>query len=107
MCEAGVKDKVAIKNVIYVILNRVNSELYSNTIEGVIMEKRQFSPVASGKYAEARPTEEMLSIAEEAYNDYSSTNNAQGALNFKAVWCDVDWSNKTYLFTDGKHDFYK
>ncbi len=50
-CEAegeSYKGKVAVGAV---VLNRVKSSKFPNTIEGVIKQKGQFSPVASGKFA--------------------------------------------------------
>lgn len=50
-CEAegeSYKGKVAVGAV---VLNRVKSKEFPNTIEGVIKEKGQFTPVASGKFA--------------------------------------------------------
>lgn len=50
-CEAegeSYKGKVAVGAV---VLNRVRSKKFPNTIEGVIKQKGQFSPVASGKFA--------------------------------------------------------
>ncbi len=50
-CEAGGESYEAQLAVGSVVLNRVNSSYFSDTITGVIYEPRQFSPVASGKLA--------------------------------------------------------
>lgn len=50
-CEAGgeiMEGKIAVGNV---VLNRVKSGSYPNTVFGVIYQKSQFTPVASGRFA--------------------------------------------------------
>lgn len=98
------------KNIVYVILNRLYSERFPelNTIEEVVFDKNQFSPVSNGLYLEVEITDFVREAVDEAYADYSSTNNAKGALFFKANYCRVSWPGKKYLFTDEVgHEFYK
>ena len=70
-CEAegeSYKGKVAVGAV---VLNRVRSKDFANTIEGVIKEKGQFSPVASGKFARVLSkgaNEECYKAAKDALN---------------------------------------
>lgn len=50
-CEAGGYSYEGMLAVGSVVLNRVRSPLFPNTIMGVIYQKGQFSPVASGRFA--------------------------------------------------------
>lgn len=98
------------KNIVYVVLNRLHSERFPelDTIEEVVFDKNQFQPVSNGLYWEVEITNLVREAVDEAYADYSETNNAQGALFFKADYCKASWSGKKYLFTDKVgHEFYK
>lgn len=53
----GVKGKAL---VMLVVLNRVWSDEFPDTIEEVIFQKNQFSPVANGRYDAVEPDEEWL-----------------------------------------------
>ena len=50
-CEAGNQPYVGQVAVGAVVINRVRSAAYPNTVSGVIYQSRQFSPVASGRLA--------------------------------------------------------
>lgn len=70
-CEAEgepYEGKIAVGNV---VLNRVKSSRFPNTITGVIYQKKQFSPVASGRLAyrlEAGVNDECIRAATEVLN---------------------------------------
>lgn len=51
-CEVGNQSYECKLAVGSVVMNRVNSPLFSNTILGVLYEKGQFTPVASGRFAD-------------------------------------------------------
>lgn len=60
-----------------VVLNRVKSSYFPNTISGVIYQSRQFSPVASGRLAyrlEAGVNSTCLQAAQEVLNGNITTN---------------------------------
>ena len=50
-CEAGGESYEGQLAVGYVIMNRVRSKLFPNTISGVVYQKNQFSPAGSGRLA--------------------------------------------------------
>ncbi len=50
-CEAGTTDYDGMLAVGSVVMNRVNSSSFPNTVAGVIYQSGQFSPVASGRFA--------------------------------------------------------
>lgn len=76
-CEAGgesYEGKLAVGSV---IINRVKSSYFPNTVSGVIYQSGQFSPVASGRLAyrlEAGVSSECLQAAEEVLGGNITTN---------------------------------
>lgn len=67
-CEAGGEPYEGQLAVGSVVMNRVASKKYPNTIEGVLMQPYQFTPVGSGRYAIAlakQPNESCLKAATE------------------------------------------
>jgi N-acetylmuramoyl-L-alanine amidase len=106
--EAGAEPflgKIAVGNV---VLNRVRSSLYPNTIYGVIFDRKhgtQFSPVAFGTIYNT-PNEESIIAAMICLEGYTLSEdilyflNPRIATNFWIV------NNCNYEFTIGRHDFY-
>ena len=78
-CEAGgepYEGKVAVGAV---VINRVLSSVYPDTVVGVIYQSHQFSPVASGRLAialaEGKATAACYQAADEAMSGYSNVGN--------------------------------
>ncbi|MDE5866844.1 MAG: cell wall hydrolase, partial [Lachnospiraceae bacterium] len=101
-CEAGAEPyegKVAVGSV---VMNRVLSSVYPNTIVGVIYQNKQFSPVASGRLAlalaEGRATPSCYQAADEVM---SGTTNVGTCLYFR-----TPVSGVTPKYTIGGHIFY-
>ena len=101
-CEAGAEPyegKVAVGSV---VMNRVLSSVYPNTIVGVIYQNKQFSPVASGRLAlalaEGRATPSCYQAADEVM---SGTTNVGTCLYFRTPVSEV-----TPKYTIGGHIFY-
>lgn len=69
-CEAGAEPYAGKLAVGAVVINRVLSSVYPDTVVGVIYQSKQFSPVASGRLAlalgEGRATQECYTAADEA-----------------------------------------
>lgn len=100
------KGKIAVGNV---VLNRVRSSAYPNTIYGVIFDKRygiQFSPVANGTIYNT-PTAESIIAAKICLEGYTLSNEILYFLNPDVV--SSSWITKTrpYAFKVGNHAFYK
>lgn len=97
-------------NIQAVILNRVASPDFPNTVEGVIKQKDkngkyQFSTVASGKYDKAEPdVDSHLALAM-----IESGQIKTDALYFEAAWAKDTWqsNNLEYVGTVGQTKFYK
>lgn len=94
------------KLVAIVILNRIKSEVFPNTIYDVIFQNNQFSPVMDGRLWSVNVTDETIQAVDQAIADGEE---AYGALYFRSTRCDYgSWSNSlSYLFTYGGHAFYK
>lgn len=78
-CEAGGEPYEGQVAVGAVVINRLLSSVYPNTITGVIYQRSQFSPVASGRLAialaENRATERCYRAADEAMSGVSNVGN--------------------------------
>ena len=83
-CEAGGEPYAGKLAVGAVVINRVLSSVYPNTVVGVIYQNRQFSPVASGRLAlalaEGRATSACYQAADEAM---SGTTNVGECVYFR------------------------
>lgn len=100
-CEAGnqpYEGKIAVGSV---VMNRINSSLFPNTMLGVLYQKSQFTPVMSGRFAivlaNNSATESCYAAAQEVLN---GRNNVPDCLFFRTVT-----SNKSGTII-GNHVFY-
>lgn len=102
-----VKSKILVANV---VLNRVKHKSFPNSIEGVVFQKKQFSPIRDGRYYSVSVTKSTKEAVKRAIDgeDYS-----EGALYFAARkrankksmrWFDKNLDN---LFAYGGHEFFK
>lgn len=78
-CEAGGEPDEGQLAVGSVVINRVLSSVYPDTVTGVIYQNRQFSPVASGRLAlalsENRATERCYRAADQAMSGITNVGN--------------------------------
>lgn len=111
--EAGNQDEEGKMLVAGVVLNRVDSPKFPNSVVKVVKQQKdgvyQFSPVASGVYDRVKVTQDTIDAVERVLKgeDFS-----QGALYFaarkyadpeKMQWFDA---SLTRLFSHGGHEFY-
>lgn len=106
-----IKGKILVANV---VLNRMKSESFPDTISEVVFQKSgncyQFSPIRDKRYWSVEITQETVEAVERALagEDYS-----EGALYFAARKLaskkNMNWfdNNLTYLFRHGCHEFFK
>lgn len=107
--EAGICDEKGKILVANVILNRVRSDEFPDSIREVVYQPSQFQPVSTGRINSVHVTEETVRCVDRALSgeDYS-----QGALYFmnrrgsgsSASWFD---RNLNYLFAHDGHEFFK
>lgn len=112
--EAGGEDQDGKLLVANVVLNRVNSEIFPDTVLEVVMQKEQgiaqFSPTVDGRYQRVKVSEDTKKAVERAvYGEDIS----QGALYFcareKADSANMQWFDRklTKLFAYGNHEFFQ
>ena len=112
--EAGSEDEDGRLLVANVVLNRVESDRFPDTVTEVVFQESggvtQFSPVSSGRFYRVQISEETISAVGRAL---MGENISQGALFFasrkyagseKMKWFDT---KLTFLFEHGGHEFYK
>jgi len=91
-----------------VILNRVKSSLYPNTIYGVIFDRKygvQFSPVLDGRIYNT-PTYTATLAAKICLEGTSLSDNAMFFLNPRTAESNWIVKSRKYAYTIGGHDFY-
>lgn len=92
--------------VMLVVLNRVWSDEFPDSISDVIFQEGQFSPVSNGRYERVKPDRECYEALE--LIQVEKWDESQGATYFESK-SDSTWhsENLTFLFKHGKHYFYK
>ncbi len=111
--EAGGEDEDGKLLVANVVLNRVNSEAFPDTVKDVVMQRSgrvtQFSPVASGRIWKVEVSEETVAAVQRALEGEDIS---QGALYFASRrYANSDsmrWFDRclTFLFKHGRHEFF-
>lgn len=112
--EAGNEDEEGKLLVANVVLNRMNSDVFPDTVSEVVFQKEkgvwQFSPVGNGSFYRVKVSEETVEAVGRAL---MGEDISDGALYFvarkyadksKLKWFD---RNLTYLFAHGGHEFFK
>lgn len=105
MAEAEGEDTEGKALVILVVLNRVWDDSFPDTIEEVVMQENQFSPVANGRYDRVEPDSDCWDALELVMGGWDES---EGALYFESRSLST-WHqrNLKYLFKYGNHYFYK
>ena len=101
----SLKGQIAVGNV---VLNRVRSKSYPNTIYGVIFDRKhgtQFSPVSFGTIYQ-KPTASAIIAAKICLEGYSISNDVLFFMNPKIATNNWISKNRPYAFTIGNHKFY-
>lgn len=97
--------QIAVGNV---VLNRVKSRQYPNTVYGVIFDRvggTQFSPVSMGTIYKA-PTESSIIAAKICLEGYSISDRILFFMNPRIATNNWISKNRPYAFSIGNHDFY-
>ena len=101
----SLKGQIAVGNV---VMNRVRSKSYPNTIYGVIFDRKngtQFSPVAIGTIYQ-KPTASSVIAAKICLEGYSLSNDILFFMNPRIATNNWISKNRPYAFTIGNHSFY-
>ncbi len=108
--EAGINDVEGKMMVANVVLNRVMSTRFPDTVSEVIFAPGQFSPVSNGRFYSVRVKDSTVEAVNRALG---GEDNSQGALFFMNRGASragaVSWfdSSLTYLFSHGGHEYFK
>lgn len=108
--EAGNCDETGKLLVANVILNRMESEKFPDTVSGVVYQKHQFSPVSNGTINTCKVTEETVEAVERALEGEDPSEGALYFMNRKAStgrnarWFD---NHLDFLFQHESHEFFK
>ncbi|MWV44556.1 cell wall hydrolase [Paenibacillus sp. HJL G12] len=97
--------KIAVANV---VLNRLRSANFPNTIKKVIYQKYQFSPVANGRFDRVKPNQDSIHAANEALNGKKAvTDDTYYFLSLKLADDLTVHHTRTFEKRIGNHSFYK
>jgi N-acetylmuramoyl-L-alanine amidase len=97
--------KVAVANV---VLNRLRSANFPNTLYKVIYQKYQFSPVANGRFDRVKPNEDTIHAVNEALNGRKEvSDDTYYFLSLKLAQDLTVHHTRTFSKTIGNHSFYK
>lgn len=99
----GIEGKARVMNV---ILNRVDSETFPDSIEGTIKEPGQFTTVKNGRYDAALPDDECYKAVELIQTGHD---NSEGALYFERSSNGDTWHSRNLEKVNEykNHTFYK
>lgn len=92
--------------VILVVLNRAKAPEFPGTIQEVIFQRHQFTPVMNGRYEAAQPDEDCRKALDMVLNGWDESN---GALYFESCKNSDNWHSRNleFLFRYGNHNFYR
>lgn len=97
--------KVAVANV---VLNRLRSANFPDTIYEVIYQKSQFSPVANGRLKRVKPNEDSIKAVTAALSGVKEVaDDTYFFLSLKLAQDLTVHHSQTYVKTIGNHTFYK
>lgn len=102
-CEARSEDYEGKLLVANVVLNRLSTGIWGDSIESVINAPGQFQPVTSGAVIGAKAGKETIDACINALNGEDISD---GALYFRKS-TEKYWGDKQYLFRHGDHSFYR
>jgi len=106
MAESGhepLKGQMSVGNV---VLNRVASPIFPNSVKEVLAQKNQFSPYKNGKLAERDPNESSV-IAAKLVLDGGVVAETSGALFFDGGGRSWAARNRDFITAIGNHKFYR
>lgn len=108
--EAGncdIKGKILVANV---ILNRMESEKFPNTVRDVVYQRHQFSPVSNGSINRCKVTGDTIYAVDRALNGEDPSEGALYFMNRRAsAGSNVRWfdNHLDFLFKHEQHEFFK
>lgn len=89
-----------------VVINRVQSDAFPNTVCGVVSQKNQFAPGVMTKEMASRSAPLAKAAAQSVYRGERHPDIA-GAKFFHATWYKATYNNMHYVLTTGGNAFYE
>lgn len=107
--EAGICDKKGKILVANVIINRVLSDEFPDSVKAVVYEPSQFQPVSNGAINSARVTAETIECVNRALEGEDYSNGALYFMNRKGSGSAASWFDRhlNYLFSHDGHEFFR
>ena len=107
--EAGICDKRGKILVADVIINRVLSKEFPNSVKAVVYEPSQFQPVSNGAINSVKVTAETIECVDRALYGEDYSNGALYFMNRRGSGSAAAWFDRhlTYLFAHDGHEFFR
>lgn len=107
--EAGICDKRGKILVADVIINRVLSKEFPNSVKAVVYEPSQFQPVSNGAINSVKVTAETIECVDRALDGEDYSNGALYFMNRRGSGSVAAWFDRhlTYLFAHDGHEFFR
>ena len=107
--EAGICDEKGKILVANVIINRVLSDEFPDSVKAVVYEPSQFQPVSNGAINSARVTAETIECVNRALEGEDYSNGALYFMNRKGSGSAASWFDRhlNYLFSHDGHEFFR
>ena len=107
--EAGICDKRGKRLVADVIINRVLSKEFPNSVKAVVYEPSQFQPVSNGAINSVKVTAETIECVDRALDGEDYSNGALYFMNRRGSGSAAAWFDRhlTYLFAHDGHEFFR
>lgn len=107
--EAGICDDKGKILVADVIINRVLSSRFPDTVKAVVYQRSQFQPVSNGRINTVKVTPDTIRCVDRALDGEDYSNGALYFMNRRASGKQASWfdSSLTYLFAHSGHEFFK
>lgn len=105
-CEAGAESMTGKIAVVNVVLNRIKSDDFPDSITDVIYQKNQFEPVVVGIIDNKQASQESIEAVKRAFTGEKVVDS--DIVNFWASWLDSDndlWNHVEIVTTIGVHHF--
>ena len=91
--------------VLCVILNRVESSKWPNSVNDVVYQKSQFSVVGRSDFLTKTIPDSVINYANDVLNNGNRLL-ATNVMSFRSAQTDKTWGTRTYVGTYGGNDFY-
>ncbi len=106
MAEAEGEDTEGKALVMWIVLNRVSDDRFPDSIEEVIFQSGQFSPIANGRFDRVKPDRDCWDALEMI--EFGQWDESRRATYFESK-SESTWHSKNleFLFQHGNHYFYR